>query len=273
MSARAAFLMGALAVAVAACGDDGALFTGGTTSSSTSQGGGGSSSTSQGGGGSSTTSSGGGAGGAPNPLCGDGNVDYQAGEQCDDGNTTSGDGCSASCAIEPAPTCGNGVLDLASGEECDDGNTTAGDGCSPACQLEPVGQSCGNSQIEAPEVCDDGNTQNGDGCNPTCNLHGTTSLFAGAPGQAGSLDGIGQAARFGGTGVLAINATHLFVGDEANHTVRRVEIATALVQTIAGDAVNGSAGYIDNPTGLNARFGSVEALGTDGATVWIADAA
>src|SRR5262249_25783297 len=33
------------------------------------------------------------------------------------------------------PVCGNGVID--SGEECDDGNTDAGDGCSPTCQIEP----------------------------------------------------------------------------------------------------------------------------------------
>jgi cysteine-rich repeat protein len=35
-----------------------------------------------------------------------------------------------------ASACGNGALDA--GEECDDGNTTAGDGCSPTCQNETV---------------------------------------------------------------------------------------------------------------------------------------
>ncbi len=34
----------------------------------------------------------------PAPVCGDNNVD--AGEQCDDGNTTNGDGCSSICEIE-----------------------------------------------------------------------------------------------------------------------------------------------------------------------------
>jgi len=34
----------------------------------------------------------------------------------------------------PAPVCGNGMLE--SGEQCDDGNTTDGDGCDHACQLE-----------------------------------------------------------------------------------------------------------------------------------------
>ncbi len=38
------------------------------------------------------------------PVCGNGSL--EAGEQCDDGNTTSGDGCSATCRIEvrPPPT-------------------------------------------------------------------------------------------------------------------------------------------------------------------------
>jgi len=36
----------------------------------------------------------------PAPVCGDGVVNYQNGEQCDDGNTNSGDGCSALCLYE-----------------------------------------------------------------------------------------------------------------------------------------------------------------------------
>jgi cysteine-rich repeat protein len=67
-------------------------------------------------------------------VCGDGVVD--SGEQCDDGNTVSGDGCSATCTIEqaPQPVCGNGVVEGT--EQCDDGNTTSGDGCSSTCKHE-----------------------------------------------------------------------------------------------------------------------------------------
>ncbi|MBN1611855.1 MAG: DUF4215 domain-containing protein, partial [Polyangiaceae bacterium] len=50
-------------------------------------------------------------------------------EQCDDGNTTSGDGCSATCQDESV--CGNGVQEP--GEQCDDGNTADTDECSNAC--------------------------------------------------------------------------------------------------------------------------------------------
>ena len=78
------------------------------------------------------------------PRCGDGVVD--AGEQCDDGNTTDCDGCSARCTREVV---GNGVVDC--GEECDDGNTTDCDGCNADGEIE-----CGNGVIDAEcgEVCD-----------------------------------------------------------------------------------------------------------------------
>jgi cysteine-rich repeat protein len=93
-----------------------------------------------------------------------GNSAVETGEQCDDGNTTDGDGCSADCQYEPA--CGNGNLEP--GEVCDDGNTADGDGCSSTCQIEAA--ICGNNVVEAGESCDDGNTVNGDGCSSTCQV-------------------------------------------------------------------------------------------------------
>src|SRR6185503_11658566 len=92
-------------------------------------------------------------------VCGDGNVD--AGEQCDDGGTTNGDGCSSTCEIEGA--CGDGTT--GAGEQCDDGNTTPGDGCDASCQLETV---CGNGVVDGGEQCDDGNAVSGDGCSNVC---------------------------------------------------------------------------------------------------------
>jgi cysteine-rich repeat protein len=92
-------------------------------------------------------------------VCGDGFLD--AGEECDDGNTTDGDGCSAACTREPA--CGDAYTDA--GEECDDGNTTDGDGCSATCTVEPA---CGDGTQDAGEECDDGNTADGDGCSAAC---------------------------------------------------------------------------------------------------------
>ena len=66
-------------------------------------------------------------------------------EQCDDGNKTAGDGCSAICQIpagwsctrlaqrlHDGGVCGDGILGAS--EACDDGNTAAGDGCSADCK-------------------------------------------------------------------------------------------------------------------------------------------
>lgn len=90
--------------------------------------------------------------------CGDSILDPQ--EQCDDGNRVDGDGCSANCTIEPQ--CGNGILEA--GEQCDDGNNVTGDGCSPSCKYEI----CGNGILDPNEQCDDGNTVPGDGCSAIC---------------------------------------------------------------------------------------------------------
>jgi cysteine-rich repeat protein len=93
--------------------------------------------------------------------CGDGSRDDD--EQCDDGNTTAGDGCSDTCKVEgdyrwdcydegrpctPRFRCGDGQRDdqAYSGgyERCDDGNVASGDGCSATCQVED-GYVCPNN--------------------------------------------------------------------------------------------------------------------------------
>jgi len=128
--------------------------------------------------------------GCPIAACGNGFV--EDGEDCDDGNTNSGDGCSSTCKLEtdwacPTPgqaciftvVCGDSRISGA--EQCDDGNTVSGDGCSSTCQLESgwacpvVGSSCGAAAcgdgiIAGNEQCDDGNPASGDGCSSTCQL-------------------------------------------------------------------------------------------------------
>ena len=124
------------------------------------------------------------------PRCGDGVLD--SGETCDDGNTTSNDGCSSDCQTEMGfacgdpgtlcisrHTCGNGILEI--GETCDDRNTTSGDGCSSICQLESgwtcatpgircAATKCGDGILAGFEQCDDGNNTAGDGCSPSCTI-------------------------------------------------------------------------------------------------------
>ena len=74
---------------------------------------------------------------------------------CDAGENT------LTCPVDCPEICGNGVMEGI--EECDDGNTATGDGCSSICTLEIT---CGNGVIEGAEACDDGNTIAGDGCSP-----------------------------------------------------------------------------------------------------------
>ncbi len=205
------------------------------------------------------------------PTCGDGNVDYAEWEECDDGNTLDGDGCDSDCRLEAGPACGDGTLDIDQGEQCDDGGTASGDGCSSTCQFEPVGLTCGDGTPDPWEVCDDGGTLNGDNCNPTCNLTNTTETFVGLNGAQGLVDGVGTAARLGGYGTLAADDTYLYYLDASNHVIRRIEISTRNVQTIAGDVSGGTPTYLDDPVGLNARFLGGEAITTDGNTLWVAD--
>ena len=130
----------------------------------------------------------------PQPAgCGDGVIDFERGEECDDGNGRDGDGCSRRCRFEfcgdgiitpafgeqceaPDPeqgllcrfcrftSCGNGDVD--GFEQCDDGNEVDGDGCSQSCFTERCGDFV--TQFQRGEDCDDGNQLAGDGCSPDC---------------------------------------------------------------------------------------------------------
>jgi cysteine-rich repeat protein len=63
--------------------------------------------------------------------------------------------------------CGNDVEE--SDEQCDDGNTTSGDGCNAVCQTEAAdGSVCGNGVKESREQCDDGNNDDWDACTSIC---------------------------------------------------------------------------------------------------------
>jgi cysteine-rich repeat protein len=150
-----------------------------------------------------TTTSSGGVGGDTGTFSSCGNGKLELLEQCDDGNTVSGDGCNRICQVEdhwecPSPgqpcvdlaRCGDGTL--TSDETCDDGNTVAGDGCAADCQSiepgwicrvpgKPCTPLCGDGVVRGNETCDDGNRSSGDGCSSTCRLEpGATCP---APGQ------------------------------------------------------------------------------------------
>jgi cysteine-rich repeat protein len=74
------------------------------------------------------------------PLCGNGALD--PGEECDDGDTTDGDGCDSNCRVT---ACGNGIV--TSGEECDDANLITSDGCEADCTRTPYTLVSGKSLL------------------------------------------------------------------------------------------------------------------------------
>lgn len=82
--------------------------------------------------------------------CGDNSVNGP--EECDDGNTDSGDGCTSVCTSE---TCGDGFVDIdgvddtignSDDEACDDANEIDTDGCTHLCDLTY----CGDDILQQP---------------------------------------------------------------------------------------------------------------------------
>uniref|UniRef100_A0A7S0F111 LNR domain-containing protein n=1 Tax=Hanusia phi TaxID=3032 RepID=A0A7S0F111_9CRYP len=132
-------------------------------------------------------------------VCGDRMV--RGPEECDDGNTRSGDGCSSNCTREEhfvcsadlttcSSICGDGIKTMM--DECDDGNRLNGDGCSGECTIEVhftcverdrksvCNETCGDgilladqghiSPLDNLNQCDDGNRLDHDGCSSTCRV-------------------------------------------------------------------------------------------------------
>jgi cysteine-rich repeat protein len=95
-------------------------------------------------------------------LCGDTYVNTVAGESCD--TYFDAPGCDTDCT---PVVCGDGHWNTAI-EGCDDGNTTGGDGCSATC----FDEQCGDGVMNQWEQCDDQNQVNGDGCTARCAIEG-----------------------------------------------------------------------------------------------------
>jgi hypothetical protein len=91
---------------------------------------------------------------------------------------------------------------------------------------------------------------------------GGLTLLAGGLGGPGAVDGVRAAARFNAPlGVVGDGAGSLFVADTANHTIRRIVIATGQVATFVGSP--GQQGSSDGMA-IAARFQGPRGLATDG---------
>ncbi len=99
-------------------------------------------------------------------------------------------------------------------------------------------------------------------------LTGTVSVLAGSAGMIGGTDGIGAAARFNQPRGLISDCEYIYVFEQGNHTIRRINIATTEVSTLAGLAA--SFGAIDGP-GSVARFQGPRAGAIVGPYLYVAD--
>ena len=98
------------------------------------------------------------------------------------------------------------------------------------------------------------------------------TLLAGDPnGGSGTADGFSTAARFKETaGIWGDGDGSVYIAERANYAIRKLDLATGEVTTIAG--LKGTADAVDG-TGTDARFGELGALWGDGdGNLFVADA-
>ncbi|MFZ9889637.1 MAG: DUF4215 domain-containing protein, partial [Myxococcota bacterium] len=103
-------------------------------------------------------------------TCGDGTIDENNGELCDDGSQNSDErpgACRTNCTFS---SCGDSVQDP--GEGCDEGETNS-DSLSDGCRLDCKRSTCGDGVIDSSEECDSGAGNSDiapDACRRTCML-------------------------------------------------------------------------------------------------------
>jgi hypothetical protein len=94
-------------------------------------------------------------------------------------------------------------------------------------------------------------------------------LVAGTKGLAGSVDGLGAAALFNAPGGIVSDGTSLYVTDQYNNNIRKIDIATGTVTTLAGSTY-GISGNI-NGTGTAALFNGPAGICMVGGNLYVAD--
>jgi len=213
-------------------------------------------------------------------LAGCGNGVPEAGEACDDGNQTSGDGCRADC--RKVEQCGDGIVD--DGEACDDANANAADGCD-ACTpttwraTAVIGGMTNATMIglEYPGgVATDraGNIYIADTWNHRIRRMdatlGVITTVAGTGVEGFSGDGgaaTGAMLAFP-EGVAVDGLGNLYVIDASR--IRRVDATTGIITTLAGSDQQGAAG--DGGPALSALLSYPRDVTVDGlGNVYIAD--
>lgn len=97
---------------------------------------------------------------------------------------------------------------------------------------------------------------------------GEVTTLAGSAYRTGSVDGKGSSARFNYPSGITTDGVNLYVTDSSNYTIRKIDIATGYVSTLAGAA---GSQVIADGIGAAASFYSPNGITTDGANLYVAD--
>ena len=90
------------------------------------------------------------------------------------------------------------------------------------------------------------------------------------PTSAGSSDGAGTLALFDTPYGITTDGVYLYVADSNNNEIRKIEISSGTVSTLAGLG-NSSPGSADTSPSVNAMFFMPQAITTDGTKLYVAD--
>lgn len=97
---------------------------------------------------------------------------------------------------------------------------------------------------------------------------GVVTTIAGSAGIVGSIDGNSTEARFSSPRGIISDGSNLYVVDFFNNNIRKIEIVTGIVTTLAGSA--GAPGSSDG-TGVTAQFYYPQGITASGANLFVAD--
>ena len=97
---------------------------------------------------------------------------------------------------------------------------------------------------------------------------GVVTTIAGKVGVSGSSDGIGTASKFKLPSGITYQSGELYITDTGNHTIRKINLTSNYVSTLAGLA--GTSGSTDGNNNV-ARFNSPNGITSDGTNLYVAD--
>ena len=98
------------------------------------------------------------------------------------------------------------------------------------------------------------------------------TTMAGSPGNPGPTDGIKAVARFNQPARITTDGKYLYATDFLNRTIRKIDILTGAVSTIAGKAgTTPGTDDADAVVGTDARFNQPNGITTDGTNLYVTD--